>query len=351
MRPGWGARNSPRCPPGHQNRNPGQVLARRWRYFKGVKAETRSYYETLVGRAVEQILSELDQALDLSLLAKTAALSPLHFHRIFRGVVGETPLELHRRLRLERAAHELATSDAPVTRLAFEAGYETHESFTRAFGEHYGCSPSAFRESASASANANPAPAGCARPPQVELAAPSRIHFQQGEVPAPGFVMTRLKQGESIMQVDIKQLSEMRVAALRHVGAYNRISEAFERLGGIAGPAGIIGPNSKMVALYHDDPEATPVDQLRSDAAITVSNHTPLPSGLTEIRIPAGRYACTTYVGPYSGLGDAWSQFMGGWLPKSEHRLGDGPTFEIYVNDPRDTPAAELRTEIYLPIA
>jgi AraC family transcriptional regulator len=154
------------------------------------------------------------------------------------------------------------------------------------------------------------------------------------------------------MNVDLKQMPELRLAAVRHVGPYNRIVEAFQCLGEIAASAGLIGhPGAEMLALYHDDPEATPIDQLHSDAAITVPNNLALPSGVTEIRVPAGRYACTTHVGPYTGLGDAWAQFMGSWLPQSGHRVGNGPSFEIYRNTPAQTPPEELRTELYLPIA
>ncbi len=102
-----------------------------------VKSDTQTFYETIVRAAVERIVHGLDDALDLSALARGAAVSPLHFHHIFRGMVGETPLEMHRRLRLERAAHRLANGNASVTSIAFDAGYETHESFTRAFRRAY----------------------------------------------------------------------------------------------------------------------------------------------------------------------------------------------------------------------
>jgi AraC family transcriptional regulator len=306
-----------------------------------VKRETRSFYENAVRRAALRVQDELDGALDLGALARSAALSPLHFHRIFRGMVGETPLELHRRLRMERAAHELAFGDAPVTRVAFEAGYETHESFTRAFRDHYGASPSAFRQSALE------ARAACTRPPPTELAARCGVHFRPGGRSEPD-----LSIGGITMHVDLKNLPDLRVAAVRHTGPYNRIGEAFERLGEIAGKAGLIRhPGTEMIALYHDNPEATPVDQLRSDAAVTVARDAELPKTLTEIHIPAGRYAWTTHVGPYSGLGDAWTQFMGTWLPESGHRVGAGPSFEIYRNDPSNAKPEELRTELYLPIA
>jgi AraC family transcriptional regulator len=103
-----------------------------------MKPDTRSFYELAVEKAIQRVIADLDRALDLQALARVAALSPFHFHRVFRGMVGETPLELHRRLRLERAAHALLFEDRPVTEIAFAAGYETHESFTRAFRSHYG---------------------------------------------------------------------------------------------------------------------------------------------------------------------------------------------------------------------
>jgi methylphosphotriester-DNA--protein-cysteine methyltransferase len=84
-----------------------------------VKTETRSFYEAAVERAVTRIASTLDEALDLEAIARVAALSPFHFHRVFRGMVGETPLEMHRRLRLERAASQLVGGTASITTVSF----------------------------------------------------------------------------------------------------------------------------------------------------------------------------------------------------------------------------------------
>src|SRR5688572_20552375 len=140
--------------------------------WTSMKPETRSFYELAVQKAVERVVTGLDGALDLQALARTAALSPFHFHRIFRGMVGETPLELHRRLRLERSAWPLLNADLPVTTVAFGAGYETHESFTRAFRLHYDCSPSEFRQSRDLSAPT------CMKPFRTGLAARSGIHFE-----------------------------------------------------------------------------------------------------------------------------------------------------------------------------
>jgi AraC family transcriptional regulator len=306
-----------------------------------VKPDTRSFYEVAVRKVAEAVAADLDRALDLDELARTAAMSPFHFHRVFRGMIGETPLSLQRRLRLERAASALLETDEPVTTVAFSAGYETHESFTRAFRFAYDAAPSEFRRRRERT---------CAGPPlpRVTLAARSGLHYDAGRVDASRLHIIR---GEVPMNVTIKDMPEYRVATVRHVGPYMQISQAFARLGDIAGPAGLIGRDTIMLAMYHDDPETTPPQDLRSDAALTVADDARLPEGLSDMHLPAGRYAMTTHVGPYEQLGDVWARFMGEWLPASGERLADSPSYEIYRNTPADTSADRLVTELYLPLS
>jgi len=97
------------------------------------------------------------------------------------------------------------------------------------------------------------------------------------------------------MQVEIKQMPALRVATVHHTGSYARISEAFEQLGRIAGPANLFGPESAMIAIYHDDPETKPESELSADAALVISRDKKVPEGLTEAELHAGRDACTTY--------------------------------------------------------
>lgn len=298
-----------------------------------MKPETRSFYAEAVQRTIDRIVQNLDDALDLETLADQACLSPFHFHRVFRGMVGETPLELIRRLRMERAAWRLSASRCAVTEIAFDAGYDTHEAFTRAFRTSYSTSPSGFRQR---------------KYPRIELAATCGVHFDvNGRVPP---FMPR-DSGGHLMDVTLKTMPELRLATVRHVGPYNQIPHAFERLGALASQAALPQrADTMMIAIYHDDPESVPQDELRSDAAITIPDSTPLPDGLAEQHLPAGRYASTVHVGPYEQLGDAWARFMGEWLPASGHRLGPGASYEVYQNDPRQVPKEQLRTEMLIPI-
>lgn len=154
------------------------------------------------------------------------------------------------------------------------------------------------------------------------------------------------------MDVEIKATPELRVAAMRHIGPYTHIGTAFQRLGAIAGPAGLLErPGVRMIGIYYDDPEATPQEQLRADAGIVVAEDLALPADLTEARVPAGRYAVTLVVGPYEQLPDAWRRLHAEWLPESGHRAAPGPSCEIYRNTSMTVPPAQLETELWMPVA
>lgn len=304
-----------------------------------MKERTRRYYEELVARAVETLRSKLDEVLDFRELGRTAGLSPLHFHRIFRGVVGETPAELHRRLRLERAALALASTTHPVVRIALEAGYDTHESFTRAFAAAFGAAPSDFRTRV----KSNPTSWGAAT--ASSLAATSGIHFSQTGADA----AIRFNTEPSTMNVQVKNMPAKRVIAAAHRGPYTAISGTFARLDTLVSNAKLGAEEcTELVAIYYDDAETVPAAELRADAGVVVAERVAVPDGLHEVDIAGGLYACTVHRGPYEHLGDVWARFAGGWLVESGYRARSEPMYERYVNTPGNAAPEDLLTELYL---
>jgi AraC-like DNA-binding protein len=94
-------------------------------------------------------------------LAQRAHLSRFHFDRVIAATAGEPPGRMRRRVLLERAAYRLVTTDRLVLEVALEAGYSTHESFTRAFARAYGLAPAEWRR----------------EPSTLQLGSPGAVHF------------------------------------------------------------------------------------------------------------------------------------------------------------------------------
>jgi AraC-like DNA-binding protein len=79
-------------------------------------------------------------------MARTACFSRRQFHRLTVQLIGETPGAHQRRLRLDRGAWLLLTSSATILDIALETGWESHETFARAFHARFQVTPSVFRK-------------------------------------------------------------------------------------------------------------------------------------------------------------------------------------------------------------
>jgi len=119
--------------------------ARRMARLPARRPSTREELYRRLERARELIASDLAGDLTLDRLARAACLSPYHFHRAFTQTYRETPHRYVTRLRLERARRLLERSDAPVTAICRESGFESLGSFATLFRRRFGLSPRPFR--------------------------------------------------------------------------------------------------------------------------------------------------------------------------------------------------------------
>ncbi|RUX15097.1 AraC family transcriptional regulator [Mesorhizobium sp. M2A.F.Ca.ET.042.01.1.1] len=98
-----------------------------------------------VAEAVRLIELNAERPLSLAELAGATATSPYHFLRIFRHVAGMTPYQFLLRTRLHRAAVRLRSSDATISAIAFDAGFNDLSTFNRRFRREIGEAPGAYR--------------------------------------------------------------------------------------------------------------------------------------------------------------------------------------------------------------
>ena len=277
---------------------------------------TRIDYGRRVARVAAHIAAHLDAALDIETLASVAHFSPWHFHRIYRGLTGETVADTVRRLRLHRAAVALIRSEAPLRTIAHRAGYGTPAAFSRAFSSQYGLPPGAYRR-------------------RRRL---SRLEVQRRQEAAPRHDVT------------IAPFAGVRLAVIAHRGDYQDIGGTFEAILAWVTARGVLRPDSRSIAIYYDDPVSVPLTALRAEAGMTIDRGVVAGAEVRVHEIPPLICASVTHRGPYAELERAYEFLYREWLPASGRQPADHPCFEEYLNNPREHPASEWLTRIHLPV-
>lgn len=117
------------------------------------------------GSFVEELASAMrdDEVSSLTAdeLAARVGFSRFHFDRMIRSAAGEPPAAFRRRILLERAAFRILTTRTPLLEIAVDAGYGSHEAFTRSFSRAFGTPPALSRQ----------------HPGQIRIPAVNDVHF------------------------------------------------------------------------------------------------------------------------------------------------------------------------------
>lgn len=280
------------------------------------RTQTWALYEQRLRRVSDYIHAHIDEAIDNDRLAEIACLSSYHWHRIYRAVHGETTAQTVKRLRLHRAAGDLASSGLAVAEIARRCGYPNVQSFNRIFKSVYGLPPGLYRKRG------------------------SHAIFDP--------ILSQRNQG--MFDVTIRRFPAQSLVTLAHRGSYMSIGKAFEQLIGILCARQQFNPEGRMVGLYLDDPEAVAERDLRSYAGLTEPTTSEIAPPLEAVVLEAGECAVLRHKGPYADMRFAYRWLYGEWLRTSGREVADRPVFEIYVNNPREVAPTELLTEICLPL-
>jgi AraC family transcriptional regulator len=283
--------------------------------LKPVKQETAIAHRTLVNQAIDWIQLELDDETSLELLADRAGVSPFYFHRVFSSVVGEAPAAYVRRLRLERAALRLKYTQRPVTEIAFDAGYQTHESFTRAFKARFGKAPRQFRDH--------------------EACSPT----------------------EAEAMFEIVRMPPRRIASLRHVGPYDEVGHAFMRVLDWAARRGI-DAGERLVAVYWDHQSITPPDRARCEVGLFLDEYDQYDEArergddVIKVReLQGGDHAVMRCLGPTQERRRQYDLLYGHWLPERGRMPADVPPYEEYIPPGGDLERLDQVTNVHVLLA
>ena len=247
------------------------------------------YNEARFAKVLQHLHLHYPHDIDLARLADIACLSPYHWHRLYRAVLGETIYETLKRIRLHHAARLLLDSHKPLPDIARACG-----------GVPY-----------------------TALPPEHTTAT---------------------------YPVKIRDIAALPVVALPHHGDYMSIGASFSQLETLLTLRGHLpAPQARYFGIYYDDPAGCPTAQLRAAAAVALGGADATPP-LQTLTLAAGRYAVLEHRGAYAELHRAYDWLYRDWLLNSPYQLADAPCLEEYLNDWQQVPPQELRTNIYLPL-
>ena len=288
----------------------------------------RVEYEKRVNRVIDHVRDHLAEDLSLERLARIAAFSPFHFHRVFRAITGETLSAFVQRLRLERAAVALIHRDESVLAVALDHGFSSAATFARAFKARFGMSATRWR-------------AGGAR----------RWSKRSKANRNPGKAIGRRPRHGRPMNVRVTQLPGYRVAYMRYVGPFGAhgIPGLWRRLREWMGARGLDGPDCIKLGIGRDDPRVTAPEKCRYDACVVV------PAGFTGDRwvnvteVPGGRYGVAEFTGGPHEIEQAWNTLYRSWLPGSGYEPDDRPCLEIYRGNP-EVGRRAFRCELGVPV-
>ena len=277
-------------------------------------------YEQRITRAIEFIGRNLSEELSPEKICAVAYCSKFHFHRLFTAYTGLSLQQYIRWLRLKRSAHHLVMhSECSIIDVAFEAGFESHQAFTRAFKQACGMTPKQFRSESSWAVWDNPP-----------------------------YVIPNL--GSQQMNVTIRQEASRRFAVVEHRGDPNLLGQSVNKLISWAkGQTVDLKPNPGQTFGYaYDDPGTTEPEAFRFDLALTIPESLKLKGDEVQERwLPAGRYAVATHKGSRATIADTIYQVFRDWLPNSNESLGELPCLFCYKNFDNEVAETELITECW----
>jgi AraC family transcriptional regulator len=275
---------------------------------------------TPVRKAIWFVESHFSQPIALEDVAAHCGVSPYHLTRAFAAVTGQPLMRYVRARRLTEAARALADGAPGILAVALEAGYASHEAFTRAFREQFGRTPEAIRD----------------RGHLDDLAL--TVPFPMDDTVAAAIGEPRMKTTRRpLLIAGIGQRYSSETAAAMPA-QWQRFAP---HIGTITGQ---IGTAAYGVICNGDDDGN--VDYV---SGVEVSAFSDLPAGFVRVRIAPAHYAVFVHGDHIAAIRATFAAIWEGWLPRSGCRIADAPFFERY-DESFDPDTGLGGVEIWMPL-
>lgn len=280
-----------------------------------MRTYTRIDWHRKVEEAIRRMMTALDEPLSFRQISEEVHSSPYHFHRKFRELTGENVHECMKRLRMERASTLLRSTNGDITSIALDSGYQTLESFSKAFKRTYGLTPSDARSLPYWNGSINSS---------------AGLHYS--EKPQSHWFYLN-PQGVNQVETKIIAFEAKRMVGIQNIGDYWGLPHAWEQLHQAVQKHGLDRYAKEWMCVFPDHDPNIPMEKKRSYAAMVVDSNFDNTYGLKEYVIPEGLYAVIVHFGSSEEIGPAWDKWITEWLPDSGWKADvTRPNYEWYQN-------------------
>jgi AraC family transcriptional regulator len=258
-----------------------------------------------VEQAIWFIESHFAQPLDLDEIAQSGGVSRFHMSRAFVVATGRPVIGYLRARRLTEAARQLADGAPDILSVALEAGYGSHEAFTRAFRDQFGITPEQVR----AARDLEP----------LNLVEPIVLDSSLRTDLSP----PRIEQGRALLIAGLGG----RYGCEGPGGIPAQWQRFGEHIGHIPGE---LGPKEAGGAAYGVVLNSDDLGNFDYVSGVEVADFSDLPEGFVSVRIPAQLYAVFHHAEHVSTIRRTMHTIYTQWLPESDYEPEDAPFFERY---------------------
>jgi AraC family transcriptional regulator len=289
-----------------------------------ISAKSQEIHQERINLALDYIDKHITSDIRLEDVANAAFFSAYHFHRIFSTMMGETPDDYIRRIRLENAANLLwSSSNVSVENIALNCGFSSQSIFSRNFKKHFGLSPLEWRKNEKA----------------FYLS-----HHQ--------FDLQNTKKNPAIpglQKITLENSPEKHVVFIRHLtGYYNEIENTFQKLHNWVIAKNLILQDSNFIGISYDNPHITSSSKCRYYACCTVAKEAKGSGNFSTMTIKDGLYARIEYRGPITSIELVYHYFYFVWLPQSGLQADERADYMLFLDGLPDWKADNMNIAIHV---
>ncbi|WJD79468.1 AraC family transcriptional regulator [Priestia megaterium] len=282
-----------------------------------------------MNRALHYIEENLTNDINFREVVKLALCSEYHFKRMFSFLAGITLSEYIRRRRLTLAAFELKDKNVKVIDIAIKYRYNSPDSFTRAFQNLHGISPSEAKKDGRSLK---------AYPPmtfQLSIKGGDEMNYRIEEKEA--FRIVGIKERVPIIFHGVNP----KIAAMWQ-SLQDETIDTLKKLSNVK-PLGLLSASVNFS-------EGRMEEKGELDHYIGVATTKNYPRNLIKLEVPALTWVVFEAVGPFPDtLQDVWGRIYSEWFPSSNYEQVKGP--EILWNEHKDVTSPTFKSEIWIPVS